>query len=214
MRLRDEVEIAYWNPVLAAIERYCEHEMLALDIGANRGLTARTMSRVARNVVAFEPIPQCAQIIRDFNFPNVEVVELAVSNFVGQATFNVDEREGEGMEASSLRVLGDNFRSEITVNVTTIDHFVADRGLEPAFIKMDVEGCEELAIQGGMTTIERLKPILVFEVWGYNWPRFASTIEQLKNWYRFVRVSNGKDAVEEYGSTVVTENDDVLCLPI
>jgi FkbM family methyltransferase len=201
------------DAVLRAIDRHVTPGIVAFDIGANRGLTAAALSSRGAIVYAFEPIPICAADIAARNLNQVTIIQSAVSDAVGEATFYVDLRPGIDMQASSLRELPDVENVPITVNVTTIDKFVGERGVYPDFIKIDVEGVEERVIAGGMKTIRLRKPIMIFEVWGYNWPRFETTIRELSPFYRFECASNGEDALARYFRQVV-ENDDVIAVPI
>lgn len=198
-------------PVPRAIERLVKPGMVAFDIGANRGQTAQLLSEAGAMVYAFEPVPDCIREIEARNLPNVTIVPTALSDHEGIATFHVDRRDGAGMEASSLRVL-DIATDEMIVPVTTLDALVESNGLAPDFIKIDVEGVEEKVIAGGMKTIRRFRPILIFEVWGYNWPRLQPIVSELSSIYRFECASDGADALVRYGSGVVTETDDVICL--
>jgi FkbM family methyltransferase len=201
------------SPVLRAIDRLVRPGMIAFDIGANRGDTAQALSEAGAIAYAFEPIPSCADEIRTKNLSNVFVIESAVSDEEGVAIFHLDRREGLGMQGSSLLKL-DGFQGEATtVPVTTLDKFVETRELIPEFIKLDVEGVEERVLTGGKQTILRHRPILVFEVWGYNWPRFADVIAWLEPHYRFECASDGAEALVRYNSSLITENDDVICLP-
>lgn len=202
------------GPVLSAIQRLVKPGMIAFDIGANRGLTAQAMSEAGAIVYAFEPINECIAEIEARNLPGVTIIPAAVSDCEGTATFHIDPRDGMGMEASSLRKLDGIDGAAIAVSVTTIDTFVATRGTVPDFIKIDVEGVEEKVLAGGMNTIRNHRPIIIFEVWGYNWPRFESVIAELSSMYRFECASDGADAIKRYSAGVVTESDDVICLPL
>lgn len=131
----------------------------------------------------------------------------------GTADLHIDLRDGLGLEASSLRELPVHGPT-IAVPVTTVDAFVSRHGLAPHFIKMDVEGVEEKVIIGGMQTIRRHRPAMIFEVWGYNWPRFEGVIAELSSLYRFECASDGADALTRYAAGVVTESDDLICIPL
>lgn len=200
------------NPVVEAIKRLVTPGMVALDIGANRGLTAQAMVECGATVYAFEPIESCAAEIAARALPGVTIVRSAVSDVEGTANLNLDLREGLGMEASSLCELPVHGPT-IAVPVTTVDAFVNRNGLTPNFIKIDVEGVEERVITGGMQTIRRHRPIMIFEVWGYNWPRFEAVIAELSSLYRFECASDGADALARYAAGVITESDDLICIP-
>ena len=195
------------------ITRLVKPGMVAFDIGANCGQTAQVLSDVGAVTYSFEPIPECVAQIEARKLPNVTVLQTALSDEEGVAEFHLDERVGAGMEASSLRVLEGVIGRTVEVPITTIDTFVSRHGIAPDFIKIDVEGVEEKVIAGGMQTIRRHRPIIIFEVWGYNWPRLESTVRDLSSMYRFECASDGSDAIQRYGAGVVTETDDIICLP-
>jgi FkbM family methyltransferase len=188
--------------------------MVAFDIGANRGQTAELLSEIGAVTYAFEPIPECVTEIEARNLPNVTIIRTALSDEEGTAKFHLDERIGAGMEASSLRVLEGVIGKTIEVPVTTIDRFAAQHNVAPDFIKIDVEGVEEKVIAGGMQTIRRHRPTIIFEVWGYNWPRLESTVRELSSMYRFECASDGTNAMQRYNAAVVTETDDIICLQL
>ena len=201
------------DPVMLAISRYVRPHMVSFDIGANTGRMSAIMSVFAREVYAFEPIPELAAGIEAKKLPKVKVINTAMSDKEGEATFHLDDRPGIEMQASSLRGdLAVSTRS-ITVPVTTIDSFAKRTGVLPDFMKIDVEGCDELVIRGGMVTIRNYRPVFMFEVWGHNWPRFEAVVRDLSDLYRFERASTRADAVAEYGAGLVTENDDVIAIP-
>src|SRR5207249_1370277 len=51
---------------------------------------------------------------------------------------------------------------KLTVRTETLDRNLP-AGYVPAFIKIDVEGAERQVIEGGIETISKYKPIVVFE---------------------------------------------------
>ena len=203
------------DSVRVAIEKYSRSDMIVFDIGANIGAMTGVFSSLTKTVVAFEPVPECVQRIKSRNLANVTVVQSAVSDVVGDATFYMDQRPDLNKVGSSLRQIEDirDVTKAITVSVTTIDDFVSRSNLKPDFIKIDVEGCKELVIKGGIKTILEHRPYMIFEVWGYNWPRFEPIISGLEKIYRFERASNGNDALLDYRSGLITETDDVICIP-
>ena len=50
------------------------------------------------------------------------------------------------------------------MNTVTIDEVLAEEGLDRLdFVKLDVEGSEELALRGAKKSLTRFKPIVLFE---------------------------------------------------
>jgi len=133
---------------------------VVLDCGSNIGtFVSEALAAGASQVVACEPSPG-----------NVECVR---RNFAGElATGRVIlYPRGLWHEATTLRLglgaspAGDSFLRESTdgigLPVTTIDTVVSELAFNRIdFIKMDIEGAERNALQGGCATIGRFRPRL------------------------------------------------------
>ena len=97
---------------------------------------------------------------------------LAAGEAAGRQTLHYD-RAGSGLASLHARRLdhfGIDFSGRETVDVTTIDNFVAENGLETIdFAKFDIEGHELDALRGAARTLEqgRIKA-LAFEFGGCN----------------------------------------------
>src|SRR5260370_42314626 len=57
---------------------------VCLDVGANNGVYTYALSRISRQVEAFEPLPACAKVISAFRAHNVRVHQVALSSSTGQ----------------------------------------------------------------------------------------------------------------------------------
>jgi len=93
----------------------------------------------------------------------VDVRHAAVSNEHGEATFTVVH---DAAALSGLRNRWDDDAehrtTSVPVPVQTLDADLPD-GYVPHFIKIDVEGAERLVFEGGIETIRRHKPTILFE---------------------------------------------------
>lgn len=131
---------------------------VVLDLGGNFGTSALTLARrigPAGRVYSFEPIfhDPLRRTLAANGVETVTVVPKAVGDRCGTAAFSVTDL-GIDSRVSSAR-----FPGETEVEMTTIDRFVAETGLERVdFIKCDIEGAEELAIRGARETIARFRP--------------------------------------------------------
>jgi len=132
---------------------------VVFDIGANVGIYTLLFSdRVGPTgrVVAFEPsVRNVAQLRRHLELnhaENVDVVEGAVSDVVGQSAFS----DISGSCTGRLDADGD-----VLVMTTTIDHFVQSSGLSPSLIKIDVEGSEADVLRGAIGTLRHNRPLLL-----------------------------------------------------
>lgn len=149
---------------IAIMRRTLLPDSTAVDIGAHEGSMLRHMLRLAPRGrhIAVEPIPAKAATLRD-RFPGCRVVEAAVGDAPGTRSFVevVDRPVFSGLERR--RDLPPETRtSRYDVTVETLDRIVP-RDLQVAFVKIDVEGGEYGVFQGGIETLRRCRPVVVFE---------------------------------------------------
>ena len=125
---------------------------LAFDIGAHAGNRTRALASLGCRVVAVEPQPDFARLLRTMfaATPAVTVVEAAAGGAAGRATLAISDRTPTGTTLSSpwrdarrrdadfARV---TWNRSVEVPVTTLDALIAQFG-SPSFVKIDVEGSE------------------------------------------------------------------------
>jgi len=99
-------------------------------------------------VLAIEPDPSNAARLRASMGPNTQLHEVLLGRSAGSARFS-----GEGTMASSRSDGG-----ALEVRVATLDELT--RGERPTFIKLDVEGDELIALQGGVQMLRREQPVV------------------------------------------------------
>jgi FkbM family methyltransferase len=134
-----------------------------VDVGAHEGAVLAEMVRLASDGrhVAFEPLPGFAERLRA-QFPDVDVRDIALANRSGQASF-VFVRNQPALSGLRERVYPrPPQRETITVDVQRLDDALP-AGYVPTLVKIDVEGAEGEVLAGGMETIARHKPVVVFE---------------------------------------------------
>lgn len=142
---------------------------LVFDVGANDGTYAEAFASLGARVVAIEPNPACVAEIRMRCPSSVTIAETAVGALDGVATMKMSSDPGySGLSSLSASWLttaqqAPRFREmvwdrEITVPVTTLDA-LQERYGAPAYIKIDVEGYEEEALNG----LSRQPPLLSVE---------------------------------------------------
>jgi FkbM family methyltransferase len=142
---------------------------LAFDIGAHVGNRVRCFRRLGARVVAVEPQPDFARLLRWLfrDDPDVTVVEAALGAAAGTARLHVAERTPTVSTLSSrwaAQVAQDpSFRGVQwtdgpEVSVTTLDALIERFGL-PGFAKVDVEGLEADVLRG----LSHPLPALSFE---------------------------------------------------
>lgn len=131
---------------------------LAFDIGSHVGDRIGSFRRLGVRVVALEPQPLCAQLIRAIYGADqdVRVVESACGPQVGTLTLRINSRNPTVTTASADFVRAahgaDGWEDQVwdatvDVPVTTLDALVAEHG-RPQFTKIDVEGFEAEVLAG------------------------------------------------------------------
>jgi FkbM family methyltransferase len=153
------------EPELPLLAQLVRSGGTAIDVGANQGVFAYALSRIAERVVAFEPNPDYAAFARWMLRRRVELYECALSDKGGRATFHVPLAD-DGMVlhlAGNLKNTHAQFKNERTyeVAVRTLDEFDFR---DVRFIKVDVEGSEREVLDGARATITRERPALLLEL--------------------------------------------------
>jgi len=164
---------AYEKDVLFFMRDYVEArknpDAVFLDVGACEGQHSLFMSRLVKQVHAFEPYPPVAdrfQGLIDLNqFTNIRLHRVGLGDKdatlpffappeknIGSGTFLPERKQGADQPVGNFRVVG------------------GDEWLEPLqlpsldLIKIDVEGFEKYVLQGLAKSLGRYRPVLVIEV--------------------------------------------------
>jgi FkbM family methyltransferase len=139
---------------------------LVFDIGAHVGDRVASFRRLGAQVVAVEPQPAIAKVLKLFYGRRAEVsIEMkAVGRSTGTITMMINIGNPTVSSASPAFVSaahdapgweGQRWIKSVTVPVTTLDALIAKYGA-PAFIKIDVEGFEEEALAGLTQAVKAL----------------------------------------------------------
>jgi FkbM family methyltransferase len=144
-----------------------------VDVGANVGVfSALVGTRIPDvRITAVEPFPPVRadlEVNLALNRLDVSVVDSALSDAEGEATFEVLDRDVLNRLAPSASdgVGGGGGTHGITVPVTTLDQLVgAD---PPALVKIDVEGAELSVMRGASRLLSSGGPVLLFEHAGHS----------------------------------------------
>jgi FkbM family methyltransferase len=159
----------------AFLDRYLQPGMTFFDAGANEGVyTVFAAKRVGSGgtVWAFEPSPREFERLRSnldlngLNLPNARLFPLALADRSGRAELTIAEDEHGGQNTLG----GFAYESVAAVekhmvDLRRLDDLVAEH--PPAridVVKLDVEGAELLVLHGAASTLQRYRPVVLFEV--------------------------------------------------
>lgn len=157
----------------AFLQKALARDAVFIDIGANEGFytvfAAHLVGPLGR-VIAVEPSPReharLACNIAINRLSNVSLVKRGLGARKGKALLHIADPEHNGQNT-----LGDFGHSGVTavdhvaIDLTDLDSLTQEQVLGKVdVIKMDVEGAEFEVIKGGLKTLERHKPTLLFEL--------------------------------------------------
>ena len=156
--------------IIEKISRY--KKVFLLDCGANYGfysLFAASLSE-ANRIIGYEASPATADSFRDNvrlnNYNNILCKNLAIShNSEEYIDFNESLNDWESSAAHQL------FKERVTkIKTVTIDYELHNENLNDfsLVIKLDIEGNEFNAIQGGINSIIKYDPLIIIELSKYN----------------------------------------------
>ncbi|MGL5034512.1 MAG: FkbM family methyltransferase, partial [Microcystaceae cyanobacterium] len=126
------------------------------------------------HIYAFEPARQTRnrlqQIVTGNHLDNITVIPSAIADEIGTAEFieySTDNRISWAADTSTLAKdvspSLENY-STYSVEITTLDRFVTEKNIKPKAIKIDIEGFELYALQGGINTLKNYKPYLCIDI--------------------------------------------------
>jgi FkbM family methyltransferase len=134
-----------------------------IDVGCHQGDVLREMVRLAPRGrhIAYEPVPASFDALAA-EFPDVDLRQAALSNAAGESSFTyvVDEPSYSGLRRREYA--GPRELEELRVRTERLDDALPDRYV-PSFMKVDVEGAEQLVFEGALETLRRHKPTVFFE---------------------------------------------------
>jgi FkbM family methyltransferase len=162
----------YDRELIEVLRRSLRKTSNCVDVGCYRGDILRQMVKFAPQGehIAFEPVPENFQYLTR-TFPSVRVLNMALSDKAGEATFNVvvGRTARSGLRKVEYPDPEQEIR-EVRVHVDRLDSIIPSaRHID--FIKVDVEGAELRVLRGSRELIGRDRPMVVFEH-GYERARY------------------------------------------
>jgi FkbM family methyltransferase len=157
-----------------AFRPHIHADAVVFDVGAHAGQFSKLFAAMAPRgqVFAFEPSGYARSILgpalRWNRVRNVEIVPYGLSDADGTSVLHTPIKR-RGQLGYGLAHLGDDTgtraTNDQTIHLTTMDGFVAERGLNRLdFIKADVEGWELNMLKGGVGALTVFRPVLFLEV--------------------------------------------------
>lgn len=154
------------EPLMEHGLKFIKKDDVCIDAGANQGIYTIPFAKIAGSrgkVIAIEPMKYAQTIIKKNsklnNLKNIKIFNGVVSNKNKKEILDFSDGVGS---ASITRDFGK--KKILKVNSKRIDDLVKNYNIKKVnFIKMDIEGCEFLALQGARKTIEKFKPIICLE---------------------------------------------------
>ena len=168
---------------------YIKEGDVVLDLGGNIGTTALLFSKIIGEngrLFAFEPVTHRVLGLNAErnNIRNIEVIPKGVSDKPGKAEIEISDYCLDSSMAK--RDYTKNYYShKKTIDLTSLDVFAEEKKLKRVdFIKMDIEGVEELAIRGAGRIIDKYRPKWSISSYHIDWnnePQHNKLVRLLKN---------------------------------
>lgn len=149
------------------MKRILREDSNCIDIGCSEGIVLKEILRLAPKGIhfAFEPLPDMYQkLIKSFgNLTNIHLYDFALSDSIGARSFQ-DVITNPGYSGFHQRKYDRPYEQiqEIEVMTNRLDNLIP-KNIPIQFIKVDVEGAELEVFRGGIETIKRNRPTIVFE---------------------------------------------------
>ncbi|MFP5206109.1 MAG: FkbM family methyltransferase [Acidobacteriota bacterium] len=195
----------------------CKRARVVFDIGANSGLFTLLACAVnsQTKVVAFEPAPevrrQLQSLVRENGFEDRCIVRPeAASNVNGNALLHIPN---ESWTSSSLNPAGFHglAGTPVEVRTATVDSIASDYP-SVDLMKIDVEGFEDVVLEGARETVARCVPAIILEC-NPDGPAAALNAFLRRNRYACFLLAEQRTQVESIDPVKSGKFHNWLCLP-
>jgi FkbM family methyltransferase len=161
----DVLRHRYTEPEFALLPTLCRKNAMSIDIGANIGLYSYFLPRYSGTVAAFEPLPQMQKRLTKLlkRYP-VAVYAVALSDRQGECEIRFPRGNPAWATIDANNTLALAGRTEFKSHKVLMRRLDDYQFQDVGFIKIDVEGHEELVLLGGSETITRSRPNLLIEI--------------------------------------------------
>jgi FkbM family methyltransferase len=192
-----------------------------LDVGANIGYTTLLFGKKCKEgrVLSFEPSKQLfhtlTQHVQLNALTNVEPINLGLGEKESTAKLFVVDKFNTGMNRI-LEQTDEDIPCE-SISIKKLDDIINSKGLQKVnAIKIDVEGFEYKVLQGAISTLTRMRPVMMIEVNDRNLKQQNSSRQEL---FSFLKDLNYKAFDAETMKEIDLTGDyplphfDILCFP-
>jgi FkbM family methyltransferase len=158
------------------IRKNLEEGDVAFDLGAHKGAYTYWMHKSVRKsgkIVSIEPQPLLFEYLKKmipiFGFTNVTLMDCAVSDTDSEGVITVPGKLGsisQGARIDDQKIVQNKHKQDlhtIKVNIRSVDSIIAETGLKPKIIKIDVEGHEFSVLKGMARTLTEVRPRIIME---------------------------------------------------
>jgi FkbM family methyltransferase len=178
---------------MALCSRLIAPGSVVLDVGGHIGYTALYFASLVGplgRVLVAEPAPNNLCYLR-YNIRahrTISLFEIGLGDKTEHVPFFVETLTGQNCsfskaytsERNAARSYGGSEPvSAIRVQMTTLDDFVADVGVKPDFVKIDVEGFEYAVLAGASSLLQDKRPMLMIEIRDSNRDRCFQRLREL-----------------------------------
>ena len=160
-RFRSYKYMKWIDPEMGLLRYVVDPRRISLDVGANHGLFTHFLARYSPHVHAFEPNPLPFNVLKRVVDRNVTVYHMALTDRTSDVELVVPRgRKGWTNNGASLDRKREGHFAIVKVPGSRIDDLdLKDIG----FIKIDVEGHENIVLKGAIATLQRDRPNLFLE---------------------------------------------------
>lgn len=153
-------------------------ESTVFEVGGHIGYITNYFASIVGErgkIYVFEPgtnnLPYIRKNVQDLS--QVALIEKAVSNQSGTVEFFLDDLTGqnnsivedyEQFQVNRKLAFVESKIAKVAVEAITLDEFIAEHGLKPDFIKIDIEGAELMALEGMENCLKTHRPQLMVEI--------------------------------------------------
>jgi FkbM family methyltransferase len=171
-----------YEPLLEYGHKFILPTDTIIDGGANQGIFSLAFASLSQKIKIFsvEPFKYCHEILKKnlkINlFKNITIIPKVLSNKI--ASHQLDYSKSN-VSASIVRDFGGD--KTLTIYSTTIDEIVSKYKLKKIdLIKLDIEGAELAALQGGSKSIKKFIPKIVLECNNYEYKKIYKFLKKFK----------------------------------